>query len=227
MPEETPIIACENVCLAYGADEVVHDVCLEIPPGVFMPFVGPNGAGKTTLLRAILGLISPRRGRIRTSFDRTPPGYVPQQKMLDPLYPVSVRQIITMGAYRELGLWRRPDGQLSMRVDEALDRFGLAAHHRKTFAELSGGMRQKALIARAFVSGAEVYVMDEPTSELDEDSENDVLDHLHRLCRERGATVLIAHHGFDKIAALADRICVMDHGRARVTRPDVAVSRSR
>ena len=214
-----PLIVCENVCLAYGAEEVVHDATLCIGSGVFMPFIGPNGAGKTTLLRAILGLIQPRRGLIQTPFRRQPPGYVPQQKRIDPMYPVSVRQIMGMGASRELGLWRRPDGSLRMRIDEALQRFGLAAHGGKTFAELSGGMRQKALIARAFVCGADVYVMDEPTSELDEDAENDVLEHLHRLCREHRATVLLDHHGLEKVTAFADRICLMDHGVARVVTP--------
>jgi manganese/zinc/iron transport system ATP- binding protein len=211
-----PIIMCKNVSLAYGAEEVVHNATLEVPPGVFMPFIGPNGAGKTTLLRAILGLIQPRCGHIRTPFRNRPPGYVPQQKMLDPLYPVSVRQIIAMGAYRDLGWWRRPGKSVQARIEEALERFGLAAHHRKTFAELSGGMRQKTLIARAFVSRAEVYVMDEPTSELDEDAENETLGHLHRLCREQGATVLIAHHGLDKIAAFSDCLCLMERGRVQV-----------
>lgn len=210
------IIRCRDVWLGYGRDDVVRGVTMDIPPGIFMPFIGPNGAGKSTLLRAILGLMRPRKGAIYTPFKTKPPGYVPQQKMLDPLFPVSVRQVVTMGAYPRLGFWRRPKGAHQERIDKALERFALVEHQHKTYAQLSGGMRQKALLARAFVSNADVYVMDEPTSELDEQSEDEVLEHLYRLCDEDGATVLIAHHGQDKITSFADSICFMEHGRARI-----------
>jgi len=215
-PNEAPVIVCENVSVAYGREEVVRDVSLEVRPGQFMPFVGPNGAGKTTLLRAIVGLLEPRRGRILTPFRRAPPGYVPQQKALDPLFPVSVRQIVVMGLYPKLGPWRRLSREQHGEVDRALEMFDLAGHHRKTYAELSGGMRQKTLLARAFVSGAEVFVMDEPTSELDEDSETEVLDHLGRLSRDQGKTVLLAHHGLDEVARLAPVVCLLEHGRAQM-----------
>lgn len=211
-----PIIVCEHVAVAYGRQEVLHDVCLEIPSGSLLPFVGPNGAGKTTLLRAILGLLRPRRGIIRTPFQVRPPGYVPQQKAIDPLYPVSTRQIVAMGLYPELGWWRRPGPTGRARVDAVLDRFGLLEHGHKAFTELSGGMKQKALLARALVSGAQVLVMDEPTSELDEDSEQAVLGHLVRLCRDEGRTVLFAHHGLDQAGSLAERLCVVTHGNVHL-----------
>lgn len=211
-----PIIACEHVRAGYGAEEVLHDVSLDIPRGAFLPFVGPNGAGKTTLLRAILGLLRPWRGRILAPFDRRPAGYVPQQKSIDPLYPVSAQQIVMMGLYPVLGWWRRPRAQDREAVDSAMERLGLAPHARKTYAELSGGTKQKVLIARALASGAEVFVMDEPTSELDEKSEHEVLHHLYRLSREEGKTVLLAHHGLNHMAELAPRVCVVNHGCAHL-----------
>jgi ABC-type Mn2+/Zn2+ transport system ATPase subunit len=211
-----PIIVCEHVCMAYGRQEVLHDVSFEVQAGTLLPFVGPNGAGKTTLLRAILGLLKPVRGRIRTPFDETPPGYVPQQKAIDPLYPVTTRQIVDMGLFPELGWWRRANRAQRSRVDGVLKRFGLAGHQRKTFGELSGGMKQKALLARAFVSGAEVFIMDEPTSELDEASEQEVFGHLQSLCRDGGKTVLLAHHGIGQAGALAPLVCVVNHGRVRL-----------
>lgn len=102
------VITCEHVHVAYGMQEVLHDVCLEIPQGVLLPFVGPNGAGKTTLLRAILGLVPVRAGVIRAPFAVKTAGYVPQEKVIDPLYPVTTRKIVEMGLYPELGWWRRP-----------------------------------------------------------------------------------------------------------------------
>lgn len=211
-----PIIVCEHVAVSYGRQEVVHDACLEIPRGALLPFVGPNGAGKTTLLRAILGLLKPSAGEIRTPFADKPAGYVPQQKAIDPLFPVTTRQIVAMGLYPELGRWRKPGAEQTQRVDEVLRRLGLLEHRRKTFGELSGGMKQKALLGRALVSGAEVFVMDEPTSELDEETEQDVLRHLVALARDEGKTVLLAHHGLDQAAALADRVCVVHHGRVHL-----------
>jgi len=226
-PVPDPVISCRHVSIAYGRQEVVHDVCLEIPRGAFLPFVGPNGAGKTTLLRAILGLIRPRRGEIVTPFRTSPAGYVPQQRTIVPLYPVSLRQIVAMGLYPKLGWWRRPNRQLRRVVTEALDAFSLGDHARKRFSELSGGMKQKALLARAFVSGAEVFIMDEPTSQLDEESENDVFAHLLRLSRERGKTVLLAVHGFRDMADVGPQVCLVDHGRVRLVPTSEAFSSRR
>lgn len=214
------IIACEHVLMAYGRQEVLHDVCLEILAGTLLPFVGPNGAGKTTLLRTILGLLKPRGGVIRTPFHQSPPGYVPQQQSIDPLYPVSTRQIVEMGLFPQLGWWRKPSGAQRQAVDESLERFGLADHAAKIFCELSGGMKQKALLARALVSGAEVFILDEPTSELDEQSEKDVLAHFARLCSEQGKTVLIAHHGIHDAGALTTQVCFVNHGRVRIVNAD-------
>ena len=211
-----PVIVCAHVSAGYGRQVVVRDACLEIPRGILLPFVGPNGAGKTTLLRAILGLLKPGAGVIRTPFAEKPAGYVPQQKAIDPLFPVSTRQIVEMGFYPELGWWRRPSREQRTRADIALAELGLAEHQRKVFGELSGGMKQKALLARALVSGAEVFVLDEPTSELDEDTEREVLAKLHALVRNHGKTVLLAHHGLDQAALLADRVCVVQHGKVQL-----------
>ncbi len=211
-----PIIACEYVTLAYGREVVLRDVCLDIPPGIFLPFVGPNGAGKTTLLRAIIGLLKPRAGRIRTPFDRQVAGYVPQHKAIDPIYPVSVRSIVSMGLYPELSWWRRATRQQRERIERALEMFALTAHADKTFDRLSGGMKQKTMLARAFVTDAEVLVMDEPTSELDAAAEHALLERLHHLTTAHGKTVLFAHHGLNHMTRWSDRIVLVERGRAEM-----------
>lgn len=212
----TPIICCQNLCVAYGRQTVLQKVNLEIPQGIFLPFTGPNGAGKTTLLRTILGLLPLRSGTVTTPFHHKPAGYVPQQKVIDALYPVSARQIVEMGLYPQRGWFRRISATQTRAVDEALDRLGMTEHAGKTFRELSGGMKQKILIARAFVSGAEVFIVDEPTSELDEASEKEVLDHLLRLSREEGKTVLMVHHDLELIGTLTDTMCQIRHGNAKI-----------
>ncbi len=210
------IITCTDVCVAYGRQEVLHSVNLEIPEGIFLPFTGPNGSGKTTLLRAMLGLLPVRKGQIETPFHKSPAGYVPQHKVIDPLYPVSVRQIVGMGLYPErrrlLPLNRRQKG----RVDGALEQLGMAEHAGKNFRELSGGMKQKILIARALVCEPEVIIMDEPTSELDEASEKEVLQHLLDLNRNHGITVLMAHHDLELMGKLTDSTCHIRRGKAEI-----------
>ncbi|MBN2161447.1 MAG: ATP-binding cassette domain-containing protein [Pontiellaceae bacterium] len=211
-----PIICCRDVCVAYGRNEVLHQVNLEIPRGVFLPFTGPNGAGKTTLLRAILGLIPIRHGKIITPFRQKPAGYVPQQRVIDPLYPVSARQIVAMGLHRQLR-WPGPlPHSRRTAIDAALEQFGMLEHASKTFRELSGGMKQKILLARAFVAGADVIALDEPTSELDESAETEVLNHLLRLNREMGKTILMVHHDLDQVARLTNTMCRIRHGKAEL-----------
>jgi len=208
-------VICENVCVAFNGQDVVSNVHLRIDIGTFLPFVGGNGAGKTTLLRAILGLQKLRQGRIQTFCGSNPIGYVPQQRVIDPLLPMSMRQLVTMGIYNELGWHRRLSPTQQQRLDAVLARLDLDAHADKTFAELSGGMKQKALIARAIVSGAELFVLDEPTSELDAVAENMVLNILLELTQQ-GKTVMLAHHNMAVLAELAPMVCYMNHGKAQI-----------
>lgn len=206
------VIECCGVTVAYGRDVVLDRIDLTVPRGTLLPFVGPNGAGKTTLLKACLGLI-PHQGELRRDFGSHPPAYVPQQKQLDPIYPVSVDKLVCMGLYPELGCWRRPDAAQRARLAHAVARFGLTPHRHKQFGELSGGLRQKTLLARAVVSRAEVLVLDEPTAGLDAASESDLLRLLRMLNAEEGKTVLWVHHRMDQCTALARQVCCVDkHG---------------
>ncbi len=220
MKNPLPILSFEHVHFAYGHQEVLRDVCMDVHQGVLLPFVGPNGAGKTTLLRLALGLLRPSAGRVQVFGSGGAPGFVPQQKAIDPIYPVSTRQIIEMGLFPELGVWRKPGGEMRRRVDAVLERLGLSEHQCKMFGELSGGMKQKALLGRALAGRAEVYILDEPTSELDEASEQDVLGHLRALCVDEGKTVLMAHHGLAQAWALAETVCEVNHGRVRLVKAE-------
>ncbi|QBG48833.1 ATP-binding cassette domain-containing protein [Verrucomicrobia bacterium S94] len=213
-----PIITCSDVCIAYGRQEVLHSVNLQIPRGIFLPFTGPNGSGKTTLLRAVLGLVPIRQGQIITPFRQTPAGYVPQHRVIDPLYPVSVRQIVEMGLSTERRLFRPLTGRQKRAVVTALEELGMAEHMQKTFRELSGGMKQKVLIARALVRQPDVIIMDEPTSELDEQSEHDVLKHLMKLNQNAGKTVLMVHHDLELAGTLSDTICRVGRGKAEMVK---------
>lgn len=218
--EKTAIIRCENLSLGYGKEIVLKNVFLEIPQGIFLPFIGPNGAGKTTLLRGILGLLKPKKGYIHTPFRYKPAGYVSQQKSIDPLFPLTVREIVMMGFYPRLGWWKRPSKTDKKTLDEALEELKLTKYAHKNYRDLSGGTKQKTLIARALISGAEVFILDEPTSELDDLSQKEVLDHLLRFVLEQKKTVLIAHHGLDDLSLHASCVCIVNHGKVRIINAD-------
>jgi len=220
-------IKCENVTVGYGRNIVLRDVSLNIPRGSFIPFLGPNGAGKTTLVRTILGLLEPVAGRIHTRFKVNPPGYVPQQGKIDPLYPVTVRQIISMGFYPVLGWWGRQKEKQKEFLKKILKEFDLLDHAGRDYSELSSGMKQKVLIARAFASGAECFIMDEPAAQLDEQSELELIQRLFHLSRHKGKTVIFVHHGFDLISEMIDAVCHVEHGCASIISRDEHFSRRR
>lgn len=218
------VIRCRGVTVAYGRDIVLDRIDLSVPRGTLLPLVGPNGAGKTTLLKACLGLIPHQSGEILRDFGRRPPAYVPQQKQLDPIYPVSVRDLVCMGLYPELGYWGRADKPQQLRLEQVLTRFGLEEHQHKHFGELSGGLRQKTLLARSVITQAEVLMLDEPTAGLDASSEAELLKLIRSLHEDEGKTVLWVHHRLDQCMALAQQVCHVDkHGVKMLDRTEVAV----
>lgn len=216
-PNSKPVAECRGLTLGYGDEIILRDVNLAVPRGMFLPFVGPNGAGKTTLLRAFLGLVKPLAGALLTPFREDPPGYVSQQKAIDPLYPVSVLEIVLMGAYRRMGWHGRRERETW--IDTALRllaRFGMQEHCHKTFDQLSGGMRQKTMVARAMAGGANVLIMDEPTTELDHRAQRELLVMLHDASAREGRTVLLVHHGLEMIADRVAQVCLVHEGTARI-----------
>lgn len=212
---QPPVCQCRGLTVSYGAQPVLRAVDFALAAGALLPLVGPNGSGKTTLLRVLLGLERPQAGTLERQWGGRPPGYVPQQATLDLRYPVSARQLIEMGLYPELGPWRHPDAARRERVERLLAQFALAEHQNKTFAELSGGLRQKVLLARALVGGAEALVLDEPTAGLDAPSEREFLTRLRELNQQEGKTILLAHHRLEDLSHLAAEVCVVDRGTVR------------
>ncbi|MBO4511503.1 MAG: ATP-binding cassette domain-containing protein [Victivallales bacterium] len=227
MDEGCNIIECRNLALAYGQDTILANVNLDIKAGWLLPFVGVNGAGKSTLFKALLGLLPPRSGEIRRLWGKFRPGYVPQQQHIDPIFPVTVRSIVGMGLYTECGPLCILSREQKARLDAVLEHFGLVEHQRKTFAELSGGLRQKTLIARAVIGNSPVIFLDEPVAGLDAVSEAAVLDLLIDLCKKKGKTILLAHHRLEDLSRLSPMVCLVEHGMADIIPSETAYSRLR
>jgi len=197
------LFALRDVSLGYDGVPVLEQVSLEIERGEFQALLGPNGAGKTTLLRGVLELLKPLAGRIEYGFDRlaNPPGYVPQRETLDPIFPLTVFEVVLMGTYARMSPIRPIRAPQRQMARDCLERVGLAELAGKQFWALSGGQKQRVLIARALASQPEILVLDEPTSGVDRMSERAIVDLITKLNREANLTVLLVSHHLEAIRA--------------------------
>lgn len=211
------LLRLEGAAFGYGARTVVAGVDLVVRAGDFIGIVGPNGSGKTTLFRGMLGLIPPRAGKVQR-FTRSI-GYVPQRDTLDPNFPLTVSEVVEMGAYARLrGLRRlaRADRDLAANW---LERVGLCEHALAQFASLSGGQRQRVLIARALLASPQLLLLDEPTSGVDEHASARIVSLLRELNAE-GLAVLLVSHQLPLVRESVREVLWVGEGRVRRGPPE-------
>lgn len=187
-----PLLELGGVTLGYGGRAVLSGVDLTVGPGTVLRIMGPNGAGKTTLLRGLLGLLRPLAGNMEVRTDRV--GYVPQRESLDPLFPLTVGEVVEMGCFARLRGWRRPSQEDRSLVLTSLERVGLAGAGSRTFDSLSGGQRQRVLLARALVMRPAVLLLDEPTSGVDAETTREIYRLLEELAVGEGIAILLVSH---------------------------------
>ena len=211
-----PLVRFEGVRLAYGSATVIENLDFVLYEGDFFGLVGPNGAGKSTVLKALLGRLRPSAGRVvyeRELHRELEFGYVPQRHTLDPLFPLTVEDIVRMARYREAGILRRPGAAAREAVERALEAVRIGNLRRRRFGQLSGGQRQRTLIARALATGANCLVLDEPTDGMDLSSQEAILSLVSRLHVEEGLTVVLVSHLLNEVATYVDRLALLEDGR--------------
>lgn len=193
----TPVVSIENLEFAYNGRIALTGVNLEIHERDFVSIIGPNGGGKSTLLKLILGLLRPRRGRVRV-FGQPPEkarprvGYLPQHAHHDPQFPTTVREVVMMGRLgrrHSLGPFGKADKQ---RANEALVEVGLGDLAGRSFSDISGGQRQRVLIARALAAEPDLLLLDEPTSHIDVAAVNEFYDLMERL-NDKATIITVSH----------------------------------
>jgi NitT/TauT family transport system ATP-binding protein len=191
----------------------LEDVSVDVPEGEFLCIVGPSGCGKTTLLRILAGLEQQTAGQLRierAQGNRPLQSVVFQEQSIFPW--MSVRDNVAYGL-RMRGVRGRA---LNEPVDYYLDRVGLQQFARAFPHQLSGGMKQRVSLARAFANDPEVLLMDEPFAALDEQTRLLLQEELLRLWGEQRKTVIFITHGIDEAVFLADRVLVMTARPGRV-----------
>ena len=215
------VVQFDRVSFDYGDVSVLENASFHIHKGEFAALVGPNGSGKTTVLKLILGLEQPTAGRITlfgTDTDASERrmhssiGYVPQHPPADQTFPVSVRDVVRMGLLhpsRSYGAVARAA------VDEAMEQAGIGNFAARSWRTLSGGLRRRALVARALVARPELLILDEPTANMDSESEARLFETLGKLNGAEAnirTTILIVTHDMDFVSALTGRVLCLGDG---------------
>ncbi|MGA3310738.1 MAG: ATP-binding cassette domain-containing protein [Xanthobacteraceae bacterium] len=216
---DTNVIELDRVTIRIGGRSVLADTSFAIKRGEFIGVLGPNGAGKTTLMRAILGLIPPSAGDLRV-FGRAPQrgdpdiGYLPQVRTVQPDLRVRGFDFIAISVHGER--WGMPSLKRADRkmIDATLAAMGARDLAERPLAEMSGGERQRLLLAQALLGEPRLLLLDEPLIGLDYRYQEAVIDLIRRFARERNITVLFSAHELNQLIGALDRVLYLGNGHA-------------
>lgn len=212
-------VELDRATIGIGGRAVLADASFAIRRGEFIGVLGPNGAGKTTLMRAILGLLPPSSGSLRV-FGRPPRrgdveiGYLPQVRTVLPDLRMRGLDYIASSVNGErwgLSGLTRTDRTM---IDETLELVGARDLSGRPLSDMSGGERQRLLLAQALIGRPQLLLLDEPLISLDARHQEIAIDVVSRLCRERKITVLFSAHELNQLIGTLDRVLYLGNGQA-------------
>lgn len=213
------MLEIKNLRKVYGSGKdqkvAVDDISLTVEKGAFFGLLGPNGAGKSTTIHCITGIAQPTAGQILIDgidvvadykLARTKVGLSPQEFNLD--FFAKVESLLDyMGGYYGI-----PKEERQQRIDELITRFSLEEHRNKKFQKLSGGLKRRAILARALVHTPDLLILDEPTAGVDVEQRHELWDYLREL-NGRGKTIILTSHYLEEIQELCNEIAIINHGK--------------
>ncbi len=223
MTADVPVLSAKDVSFSYISRDrlVLDDVSAAIPRGAIVGLLGPNGSGKTTLLRLFAGMLTPLEGEI--ALDVVPiRGFsrralarrlavVPQET--HSTFDFTALEIVLMGRYAHLGPFELEGARDLAIAHEALTATGTAHLAARRFTTLSGGEKQRVVIASALAQASDVLLLDEPTASLDIGFQLEISSLLVRLNRERGVTMVVSTHDLNLAASLCTEVVLLKLGR--------------
>ncbi|MEW6234813.1 MAG: metal ABC transporter ATP-binding protein [Candidatus Omnitrophota bacterium] len=213
-----PVVDIQDLSIRRGGREVLSGVNLAVEEGDFLTVAGPNGGGKTTLLQALLGEIKPSRGRIAV-FGRKPRrwrrgrsgvGYAPQRPAFSLAFPASVYDAVLMGAIGVSGKFLPIQREYKQRARFLLERLRIDHLRDNLIGEISCGMLQRILIARALVSYPRLLLLDEPLKGLDSDGQTQFFECLEEIKREMNLTIILVTQELRHLAQCSERIACLN-----------------
>ena len=225
----TEVVALDQATIRLGNHAILAEASFSIRAGEFIGVLGPNGAGKTTLMRAILGLLPPAAGSLRV-FGRTPQcgdrtiGYLPQLRTVLP--DLRIRGLDFIGSSLHGERWGLPSLTRHDRnmIEQTLDAVGARELASRPLSEMSGGERQRLLLAQALMGNPKLLLLDEPLISLDHRHQEVVIDVVRNVCRERGITVLFSAHELNQLLGAIDRVLYLGNGQAVLGTVDEVVT---
>ncbi|MBQ1074770.1 ABC transporter ATP-binding protein [Micromonospora sp. C31] len=213
----------QQVCVSIGVTPILRDVSMEVAPGEVVGLIGPNGSGKSTLLRTIYRSVRPSGGQVllggedvwslsaRAAARRT--AAVLQNSPTPP--GLTVQEVAALGRTPHKGVFDRESAEDHQIVSDALTRTGMLEHADRMYGSLSGGEKQRVLLARALAQQPQLLVLDEPTNHLDIRARFELLELVHTL----GVTTLAVLHDLDLAVRSCDRLVVLDRGEVVAVGP--------
>lgn len=200
------IIEIDNLSFSYGEQKVISDLSFAVKERDFVGIIGSNGAGKTTLLKMIVGLLPSQKGDIRLfgqpvrkfkDWERV--GYVPQKNAFNPLFPATVREVVTSGLYNNKNMIRRLSRAQHGQCDDALEVMRIQDIAHKRVGQLSGGQQQRVFLARALINHPELLILDEPTVGIDAETQAGFFELITHMHAHHHMTLLMVSHDIDMI----------------------------
>lgn len=214
-----PLLEVQGVSLHLGDRRILDDISFSLQPGAFVGLIGPNGAGKTTLLRVVLGLLAPGSGRVlvdgrKVGGQNRSIGYVPQKIRLDLDVPLRGRDLVELGL--DGGRWGvpLPSRARRERINAMLEAVGAWDFADEPVGRLSGGQQQRLLIAHALVSEPRLLLLDEPLSNLDIKSANEVVQLVGRMTHEKRIAAMLVAHDMNPLLGVMDQVVYLANGHA-------------
>jgi len=211
------VIQADSLSFSYGRTAILKDISFHVSKGETVALLGPNGSGKTTLQRLVLNILKPSSGSVSINGESVPSikrelfsryaAYVPQH--ISNRFPMKVFDAVLMGR-RSYMYWSASENDLAV-AEKVITELGLRDIAMRDMTTLSGGQRQKAVLARAVAQEADFIIMDEPTSSLDLRHQLETMETVKRL-RNEGKGILIAMHDLQLAARNADRVYVISGG---------------
>ena len=187
------MLEISNLSFSYGDVKVIEHLDFALKKGEFVLISGANGSGKSTLFKLILNEFETYSGKINFSKDAMI-GYVPQLQTTQGItFPISVEEFVVYALYREFGLVKLPRKRHYLKAREVMAKLELLPYKDKALKELSGGLKQRAYIARAMVTSPNFYLFDEPTVGIDEMSKRKFFDILKDLKKDEASILMISH----------------------------------
>lgn len=200
-------IEIKNLTVAYGENIALEDLNLNIEVGSLMALVGPNGAGKSTLIKTILKFLKQITGEIKINAKTL--AYVPQRNSVDWDFPTTLFDVVEMGCYGRVGLFKKVNKEEKQKVLKAIEQVGMLEFKDRQISELSGGQQQRAFIARALVQEADIYLMDEPFQGVDSTTEKSIVEILKQLKAE-GKTIIVVHHDLQTVPTYFESVALIN-----------------